>query len=209
MCIGSMSFPADEARIPGSSPTRRSQLTAEAPARSTLQVTSASSLSAPRIEAAPGSPRAGASGAGISLRDDFADFQIRDDNGDPVISDGRDGRDGDEPDPNEVRDGDRNIFPGDDDDPEIGGGRGGDDQGADDKDVRPIDDDPDDPTIDDDDPKGPTVSPAGVVSPLIRAVLGERKINRRGRNALFIPQGSRGGRGGEVDIKDFLIRRRS
>ena len=193
MCIGAMSFPNEDATIPGVTPARSAMtLAGEDPEQSSLNV----SISSPASVAAPGDPRAGAAGGGDPLLNrgrgtggrttDPTDPRIPGGGGPTDPTDPTDGRDGDPTDP---------IGPG--------GGRGGRgggrivDDGSGGQDDDPTIDDELDPQIDDDidDPTEPTRSASRMLSPLILAVQAPRKINRRGRNALFIPQGSRGGRG--------------
>ena len=177
MCIGDMSLPAVDAVIPTA---RRAQLP-ERSVRSTTSpaVTSPASVAAPG--GSTGASRGSSSTSSTSPSGSVgppADGRIPDpDDGGRLPGDGS-GGDG------SVGPGDDGIFlPPEDDDGQ----------------VTPVDDEgnPIGPIVPE---EGPTTSPARIVSPLIRAVQGERQINRRGRNALFIKQGT-----GVRRVKDRFV----
>ena len=180
MCIGDMSLPKVGAVIPTA---RRAQLP-ERSVRSTTSSAVTSPATSPASVAAPGSSTGASRGSG-STSSTITRNALITNPGDGSIE----GGDG------EIIGGDlgernrRNGLTGEDDEL-VGDGRdGGDERIADDE------GDPTDETKDKikerEEEEGPTTSPARIVSPLIRAVQGERQINRRGRNSLFIKQGTR------------------
>lgn len=198
MCIGSMSLPNTDAAIPGSIPARRAQLPSEDPARTTQSST------VPSSSRTATSVRTGVSGGGFTAAG-TGPSSLASGPGNAFIPDDLE---------KGLDDGERNkqkgggtkriTFPGQDDESGEGGTGRGDDMGIDDDggvDDKRIVDDEGDPTDDTKDKlkereiedEGPTTSPHRIVSPLIRAVQGERTINRRGRNSLFVDQGRRTG----------------